>query len=64
MPLLGIKDDLKIVRAANAYSEDVLRYGRQNQLETLPTFERKTLRKLGLSHEAQRRVNKAPSGAQ
>jgi hypothetical protein len=58
MRLLQIKDDIAIVRAANAYSEEVLRYGRQNQLQSLPTFERRTLGKMGLSHEAQRRVNK------
>jgi len=58
MRLLRIKNDLDIVRAANAYSEEVLRYGRQNQLQSLPSFERKTLGKMSLSHEAQRRVNK------
>ena len=58
MRSLRIKDDLSVVRAANAYSEEVLRYGLQNQLPTLPAFERKTLGKMGLSHEAQRRVNK------
>jgi hypothetical protein len=63
MRLLGIRDDLDIVRAANAYSEEVLRYGRQNDLPSLPPFERKVLGKLGLSHEAQRRVNKAASPA-
>jgi len=58
MRLLRIKDDVDVVRAANAYSEEVLRYGQQNQLQSLPTFERKTLGRMGLSHEAQRRVNK------
>ena len=60
MPLLRIKNDLDIVRAANAYSEEVLRYGRQNNLQSLPGFEPKTLGKMGLSHEAKRRVNKEP----
>lgn len=58
MRLLGIKDDVQIVRAANAYSEEVLRYGRQKHLQSLPSFERKTLGKMGLSDEAKRRVNK------
>jgi len=58
MRLLGIKDDVEVVRVANAYSEEVLRYGQQTQLQSLPAFERKTLGKMGLSHEAQRRVNK------
>jgi hypothetical protein len=47
-----------VVCAANAYSEEVLRYGRQTILESLPAFERKTLGKMGLTHEARRRVNK------
>src|SRR5258706_14913959 len=58
MRLLRIKDDLDVVRAANAYSEEILRYGQQTDLQSLPTFERKTLGKMGLSHEAKRTVNK------
>ena len=58
MRLLRIKDDLDVVRAANAYNEEVLRYGRQKQLRTLPTFDLKTLGKMAMTHEATRRVNK------
>ncbi len=61
MRLLRIKDDLDVVRAANAFSEEILRYGRQTNRQSLPTFERKTLGRMGLSHEAKRRVNKQPS---
>ena len=58
MRMLRINDELAVVRAANAYSEEVLRYGRKKQLPTLPTFDKKTLRKMAMSHEAKRRVNK------
>ena len=58
MRLLRIKNDLDVVRAANAYSEEILRYGLQTDLQSLPTLEPKTLGKMGLSHEAKRRLNK------
>ena len=53
-------DDLDVVRAANAYSEEILRYSGQADLQNLPTFEQKTAGRMVLHHEAIRRVDKQP----